>query len=120
MQNAGGIIGLVAGIFGIFAAGLTLLVGGIGAATNAKDASTVVGLGWGGVLFSFLVIILGAVAMSAKSKTPGALLTLSSILGAVLGGTFVAIFMLLAFVGGILAMMGTKKLDKLSNEEATI
>jgi hypothetical protein len=119
MQKAGGIIGLVAGIFGVIAAGLTLLVGGIGSAANAHDASTIVGLGWGGVLFSFLVIILGAVAMGAKSKTPGALLTLSAIFGAVLGGTLVAIFMLLAFVGGILAMIGTKGENKLNEVAPT-
>jgi hypothetical protein len=109
MQKAGGIIALIAGIFGVFAAALTLMVGGLGAAFKADQAETVVGLGWGGVLFSFLVIILGAVAMGAKSKSPGALLILASIAGAILGGTLVAIFMVLAFVGGLLAMVGTKK-----------
>jgi hypothetical protein len=109
MQKAGGIIGLIAGIFGIFAALITLSVGGLGSAFKADNASTVVGLGWGGMLFSFLCIILGAVAMNSGSKTPGALLTLSAIAGMILGGTFVALFMILALVGGILATIGTKK-----------
>ena len=109
MQKAGGICGLIAGIFGVFAAGFTLLVGGVGSAAGAEGATTIIGLGWGGVLFSFLCIILGAVALSARSKIPGALLSLSAIAGAVLGGTLVAIFMVLGLVGGILAMIGTKK-----------
>jgi hypothetical protein len=33
----------------------------------------------------------------------------SSVAGVVLGGTFVAIFMILAFIGGLLATIGTKK-----------
>jgi|GEM_PF-1936912 len=74
MQKAGGIIALVAGIFGIFAAVFTLAVGGLGAGLEAEGASTVVGLGWGGVAFSFLTIILGAVALGARGRLPGILL----------------------------------------------
>jgi hypothetical protein len=47
MRKAGGIIALIAGIFGIFAAGITLMVGGIGSAAQADGARMVVGLGWG-------------------------------------------------------------------------
>jgi hypothetical protein len=59
-------------------------------------------------LFSFLCIVLGAVALGAKGRIPGALLALSAIAGAFLGGTLVAVCMALAFIGGILAMIGTK------------
>jgi hypothetical protein len=76
---------------------------------QAEGASTVVGLGWGGVAFSFLTIVLGAVAMGAKTKTPGMLLMLCAVVGAGLGGMLVAICMVLAFIGGLLATFGTKK-----------
>jgi len=109
MKKAGGIIALIAGIFGIFAAGATLLVGGLGSAFEAEGASTILGLGWGGVVFSFIVIILGAISITAKSKVPGILLIISSIVGAILGGTLVAVFMVLSVVGGILATIGAKK-----------
>jgi len=109
MKKAGGIIALIAGIFGIFAAGATLFIGGIGGAFEADGASTVVGLGWGGVIFSFIVIILGAIAIGAKGKVPGILLIIGSIAGAILGGTLVAVFMVLSLIGGILAVVGTKK-----------
>ncbi len=109
MRKAGGIIGLIAGIFGVLAAGATLFMGGLAGAFEAEGAETVVGLGWGGVLFSFLTIVLGAVCIGAKGKLPGVLLIASAILGAILGGTLVAIFMVLALIGGILALFGTKK-----------
>lgn len=109
MNKAGGIIAIIAGIFGIFAAMATLVVGGIGAAVDAQGGTTVVGLGWGGVFFSFMVIVFGAIAIGAKTKTTGYVLIASSILGAILGGTLVAVFMVLALIGGILATIGVKK-----------
>jgi len=109
MKKAGGIIALIAGIFGVIAAIFTLTIGGVASAFEASGSETVVGLGWGGLIFSFITIILGAVAMSAKSKVPGILLIICSIAGAILGGTFVAVFMILALVGGILAVIGKKK-----------
>lgn len=108
MKKAGGIVALIAGIFGVIAAGATLFVGGAASALETEGAGTVVGLGWGGVVFSFLVIIFGAVAMGAKGKLPGILLIASSVLGAILGGTLVAIFMVLSLVGGILTLVGNK------------
>jgi len=112
MQKAGGIIALVAGIFGILAAIVTLSVGGVGSAFNAEGAGTVVGLGWGGMIFSFLTIILGAICIGTTSRVPGLFLVGCALAGAVLGGTFVAVFMVLALVGGILAMIGTKPAPK--------
>lgn len=109
MKKAGGIISLIAGIFGVIAAIATLFVGGVGATFGGEGAETVISLGWGGVLFSFLAIIFGAVAIGSKSKVPGILLIICSIAGAILGGTFVAIFMVLALIGGILTVISKKK-----------
>jgi len=109
MKKAGGIIALIAGIFSVISAGFTLLIGGAASAFNAEGAGTVVGLGWGGVVFSFLVIIFGAICIGAKSRVPGIILIICSIAGAILGGTLVAIFMALALIAGILATIGTKK-----------
>ena len=109
MKKAGGIVALVAGVFGTLAAMVTLLIGGMGSALGSNGAGTVVALGWGGVAFSFATIVLGAVAIGAKSRVPGALLIACALLGAILGGTLVAVFMALALVGGILAVVGVKK-----------
>jgi hypothetical protein len=108
MAKAGGIVALIAGIFSVIAAGFTLSVGGIGRAVNAENAQSVVLLGWGGVLFSFLVIVLGAMAMGRPTRKLGWWLIVCSILGALLGGTLVAIFMLLSLVGGVLVLNGDK------------
>jgi hypothetical protein len=105
MRKAGGIIGIIAGIFGVFAALVTLSVGGIGGAFKADGASLVVGLGLGGLLFSFGAIVFGALCLGAKSSWPGLLLTLNALAGAVLGGTLVAFCMALALVGGVLALL---------------
>lgn len=108
MSKAGGIIGIIAGIFGFIAAIVTLFVGGLGSAFEAEGANTVVGLGWGGVGFSFLAIVFGAVAI-ARPKGAGIGLIIVSILGAILGGTLVAICMVLSLIGGILSVAGAKK-----------
>lgn len=109
MKKAGGIIALVSGIFGTIAAIVTLFVGGVGSALEAKGGDTVVALGWGGVLFSFLTIVLAAVTMGAKGRVPGILLIICSVAGAIFGGTLVAICMALALVGGVLALFGNEK-----------
>ena len=111
MTKAGGIIALIGGIFGTGAALVTLLVGGLATAFEAEGAGLVVWLGWGGVLFSFLTIILGAVCIGATSRTPAVLLILSAIAGAILGGTLVAICMVLPLIGGILAMFRTSEAE---------
>ncbi|MBX3597012.1 MAG: hypothetical protein KF874_05500 [Rhizobiaceae bacterium] len=108
MRKAGGIIAIIAGIFAVLAAGFTLFVGGAAGAFQAEGADTVIMLGWGGVIFSFLTIVLGAVTLGAGSKVPAILLIFCAILGAVMGGTFVAIFMVLALIGGILGIFGNK------------
>lgn len=115
MKQAGAIIALIAGIFAVIAAGVTLLLGGIGAAAQAESGSTVLALGWGGVLFSFLVIILAAVAMGTNKKLLGLLLIIASIGGAILGGTLVAVFMVLSLIGGILVAIGAGQPKAVAN-----
>ena len=120
MQKAGGIVALIAGIFGVMAGFITLFIGGVGSAFDASGAEMVVGLGWGGIIFSFLTIVLGAVAIGVKSKVPGILLVVCAVAGAILGGTLVAIFMALALVGGILAVLGSFRRSASAHAEADV
>ncbi len=76
---------------------------------ETEGADTVILLGWGGVVFSFLTIVLGAVTIGAKGRIPGVLLIVRAVVGAILGGTFVAIFMGLAAIGGILAVIPARE-----------
>lgn len=107
MKIAAEILGILGGIFGSIAAFATLFLGGLGGAFNAEGASTVVGLGWGGLLFSIVSIVFGALAFG-KLRVAGYGLIISSILGGILGGTLVAICMIFPLVGGILALVGSR------------
>lgn len=114
MHKASGILGIVGGVFGFLAAILTLFLGGLGSAFEADGAGTVVGLGWGGVVFSFLCIIFGALIFSG-GRTIAALLIVSAILGGILGGTFVAVCMALPFIGGVLGLFSTQNKKEIGN-----
>ena len=109
MGKAGGVIGIIAGIFGLIAAVVTLFLGRMASAFETEGAKAIVGLGWGGVLFSFLAIVFGAIAIG-RPKGAGIGLIIVSILGAILGGTLVAICMALSLIGGILAVAGAKNI----------
>jgi len=66
MVKAGGIIGIIAGVMGIIAAFITLFFGGVASFFGGSSAGgeTVVWLGWGGILFSFLVVIFAALSFA--------------------------------------------------------
>lgn len=106
MGKAGGIIGLIGGIFAVIAALFTLLAGGVGAAFSADKASMVVSFGWYGLAAAFLVIVSGVVAIFKPSVGAFGLLLLS-LVGAIVGGTAVAICLVLALLGGVLAASGS-------------
>ena len=87
----------------MFAAGFTLFSGGIGGALEAEGADPVIRLEWGGILFSVLTIVLGAVCLTVEKRFVAILLILCALVGAFMGGTIVAVFMALALIGGIQA-----------------
>lgn len=114
MQKAGGIIALISGIFGTGAAIVTLFIDGMGGAFESEGARTVIGLGWAGLGFAFLTIILSAIALTSNRRLPGVLLIGCAIGGAVLGGTLVAICMVLTLIGGVLVLTGLRSAPSLS------
>jgi hypothetical protein len=108
MIKTGGILAIIAGLLGLLAGFVTLFLGGLGSAFSASGFGDVVSLGWGGILFSLLVVIYGGIAIS-KPKPGATGIILSAILGMALGGTLVAILMILALIGGIMAAIGKPK-----------
>lgn len=108
MNKAAGIIGIIAGIFGFIAAIVTLVFGGLGSAFGADRAASIVNLGFGGILFSFLAIVFSAIVFS-RPKGAGIGLIVVSLAGAILGGTLVAVCMSLSLLAGVLALIGGKK-----------
>jgi hypothetical protein len=120
MQKSGGIIALIGGIFGTIAALITLFAGGMMAGLEGMSAAlndsaadhsgsiAVAVFGILGLFASFATIIFGAICMAARSRVPGVFLIIFSIVGMISGGTFVAVCMILTFVGGLLAVIGFK------------
>ncbi len=108
MVKAGGILAIIAGLLGLLAGVATLLLGGLGAAFSANSAGLVVGMGWGGILFSLLVVVYGAVAFAApRAASVG--LALCAIGGIALSGTLVAILMVPVFVAAAMSWLGRPK-----------
>lgn len=107
MNKTAAALGIISGLLGIIAAVFTVIFGGAASAMGAQNADTMINLGWGGVVFSFLAIAFGALTFS-KPRLGGWGLIAASLFGAVLGGTFVAACMTLALLGGILAIVSAR------------
>lgn len=122
MSKVGGIVAILAGIVSgvITAAAVVVLSEGVPYQGGPMSRLDVV-IGWGSVLLSFLVIVLGAISLK-RPRRAGIALILASILGAILGGTLIPRFgvivdvtfiacMFLSLYGGVLAAVGAKKAD---------
>lgn len=109
MKTAGGIITLIGGLFGTIMAFITLGIGGLGGAFGGEGADTVIGLGWAGVFLTFTIIIFSVVSIFTKSKVPAITIIALSVITVIAGGTLVAIFMVLAFIGGIINLIGVSR-----------
>lgn len=107
MIQGAAIIGIIASILGLGAATFTLLFGGAASAFGTSTASMVVGLGLGGVVFSFAALVASALVF-AKPRGAGYAMIVIALAGAVLGGTLVAVFMVLVLIAGILAIAGAR------------
>ena len=115
MRKAGGIVAVVAGVYGMIAAILTM--------SFRSGDNTVARVGWGGILCSLVAIGLGAVVFGDKSRGAGVLLVITSILGIMWvggwlligasrgmmsGGEYVGISMVFSLLCGVLiASSGT-------------
>jgi hypothetical protein len=105
MRKAGGLLAFFAGLYGVVAAIITLIVlGGIGSSASVDPRG--VSLGWAGVALSLLISILGAVCMRTTSQRPVFLLLLCALTGAVISETLVSLCMAGAFFSGLLATRG--------------
>lgn len=105
-------MGIIGGVFGIIAAIIAMMVGGVGAAFGASGAHSIVGLGFGAMLFSILGIIGGAIA-KAKTKLAGWLLLISGIAGFICISAFFIISGILFIVAGLIGVFSKKKNQQL-------
>ncbi len=107
MTKAGGIIGLIAGVFGVIATLVTSQIVNVIGSVDPSLASKAIVAGWCGGLSSFLAVMFGAVALS-KARIGGWGLLLCSIAGVSFGMKPVGACLLLSLIGGILCLVGAK------------
>ena len=105
MRIVGGTIAVTAGIFATIAAVLLLVVA-LAGAFQSQGTPQISWSEWGGVVFSFATVFLGAILLHARSVSAGLVLMAASVGGAVVGGAVVAVFMGLVFFGGVIASAG--------------
>jgi hypothetical protein len=103
VRRIGGIIAAIAGVIGMAAALLPLLVGNVAVVLTIDTAGHGAVTGYGVVVLSFLCTLLGIVAAGTSSRWPGISLICTTLLAVTLGGTLVAICMGFALLGGVLA-----------------
>ena len=119
MRIAGGILTLIAGSCSFLFAGAIVFFGDmLSAVTSAFGVALFQGVslaGWIGLLFSSVLILLGATALGTKRAWAGMGIMACAALGLfldgvglLLGGGVLAGLMVLTFVGGLLAWMGTR------------
>jgi hypothetical protein len=102
------VLGLIGGILGIFGSLIALAVGGFGGAVGAEGATTVIGLGWLGILFSVIGIV-GSALVKSKLRLGGALMTVSAIGGVVsISFAYIPSFILL-IIAGLMGLFKKKR-----------
>ena len=124
MKNLGGLIALIGGFLGLFAAivGLVLwnvelahlhsdLFAGFGldspvafSHVASQDFVTKAGLRWVGVFFTLATCWLAVICLIVERRLPAVLLIVCAATGAVVGVPLVKVFMIMALVGGVMAV----------------
>ncbi len=103
----GGTVAVIGGIYATLMSFITLFFGSLG----------VFGGGWTGagfspvatLLFGFLTIVFGALAINARGPIPGIIVMITAVLGAIFGGLLLALFMIFPLIGGALAAAAARR-----------
>ena len=107
MRTASLVLGSIGGIFGIIAGILAMLIGGAGAAFEANDSGTVIGLGFAAVFIGVLGIVGGAVA-PRYPKAAAIIQLISCVAGFIAVSLFWIFSGILLLIGAGLAFFGRK------------
>jgi len=118
MKIAALILGLIGGIAGIFGAIFAFGVSGVGTVVGAEDAGSLAGNGIAALIASLLGIVGGAIAI-AKPKIAGIFMIIAGVGGLI--AVFVAYIIAapLLVIGGILALVASKKQQITKTTEQT-
>jgi hypothetical protein len=107
MRTSALVLGIIGGVFGIIAGLLAMMIGGAGAAFEAQDSGTVVGLGFSAVFIGVLGIVGGALA-PRYPKAAAILQLISAVLGFIAVSLFWIFSGILLLIGAALAFFGRR------------
>jgi hypothetical protein len=107
VRTASLVLGITGGVFGIIAALLTLLFGGLGSAFDATGAESIVARSFVAVFVGVVAIIGGALALRYP-KVSAILQLITGVLGLILIGLFWIFSVILLLAGALLAFLGRK------------
>lgn len=116
MRKAGGLLALYAGLYGVVAAIITLIVlGGIGSPVSVDPTGVL--LGWVGVGLSLMICVLGAATIRTSARWPVLLLLFCALTGFFISETLVSVCMVGAFLAGLLSTGGRTSIPLPSFDE---
>lgn len=116
LHRIGAILAILASLWALIAAGISLYLGAnVGPQTDPTE-QTVVGLGWLEVAAALVTLVLGAITLFAKSRYAGLILALAAIVGVFVSSSSNIAFMLTAAVGGFMAFMGRRHAQRHGSE----
>lgn len=107
MRTASLVLGIIGGVFGIIAGFLAMLIGGAGAAFQAQDSGTIIGLGFAAVFIGVVAIVGGALA-PRYPKAAAILQLFSCVAGFIAVSLFWIFSGILLLIGAGLAFFGRK------------
>jgi hypothetical protein len=107
VRTASLVLGIIGGVFGIIAGLLAMLIGGAGAAFEAQDSGTIIGLGFAAVFIGVVGIVAGA--LTPRYPKAAAILQLfSGVAGFIAVSLFWIFSGILLLIGGALAFYGRR------------
>ncbi|WP_425472321.1 DUF4064 domain-containing protein [Saccharibacillus brassicae] len=111
-------MGLVGGIFGIIAAIVAMMIGGLDAAFSETGTSEISGLAISALLFSILGIV-GSAFSKSKPKLAGWLMLISGIAGVISISMFYILSGVLLAVAGFMGIFSKKKAKEAPSAAST-
>ncbi len=110
MRKIGGIIVIASGGFGFVAVLINFIIDVFITKLNKEISILIFNLGMEEVFLSVTTIILGVLIIKNDNKMFVMVLFIITIIGAVILDDLIAVFMILAFVGGLMSMIENEKI----------
>ncbi|MEC9483848.1 MAG: hypothetical protein UMU75_11120 [Halomonas sp.] len=116
LHRIGAAFAILAAIWALVAAGISLYLGTSVGAVEEPTEQTVVGLGWWEVGIALVAIVVASVTFFSRSRYAGLALTLVGVVGIFISSSANMAFMATVAVGGFMAFMGRRHAQRHGTE----